>query len=136
MAHSIFDYDHDGDLDVTHYGDGHYLDHHDYSDDHGHVLHHDYSDEHDHVLHYDTMQGNDPSLYAHSPSFGSNPPNASTDGYIYQGHKVTLESQGGNHNSFDLYTKNGSKYVYEDNQWKKISGNGWVTIGHIDYHKI
>ncbi len=72
--------------------------------------------------------------YEYNPSFGSNPPDKDIDGYIPEG-KVTLESVNGNTKTFDSYSKNGSDYVFEDGQWKKISGSGTVTIDNVKYQK-
>lgn len=69
------------------------------------------------------------------PSFTGNPPESNSDGYTPNG-KITLESVNGNKQTFDCYSKGGSDFVYEDNQWKKINGIGTVKINNIQYKKV
>lgn len=71
----------------------------------------------------------------YNPSFTGSPSNSNSDGYISDG-KITLESVNGNKHTFDCYSKNGSDFVYEDGQWKKISGTGTVNIHNIQYKKV
>lgn len=69
-----------------------------------------------------------------NPSFMGRPPESDSDGYISDG-KITLETVNGNKQTFDCYNKGGNLFVYEDGQWKRISGSGVVNIHHVIYKK-
>lgn len=70
----------------------------------------------------------------YNPSFGQNPPNSGSDGYIPNG-KITLTTVNGNTKTFDCYKKDGSLWVYEDNVWKRVSGSGTINIHNIIYKR-
>lgn len=84
---------------------------------------------------YDTFGDGGSCQADYSPTFTGNPPNNNADNYIHEG-KITLESINGNKKTFECYSKAGSDFVYEDGQWKKISGLGTVNIHNIQYKKV
>ena len=67
---------------------------------------------------YWTCPETDPALGKNNPSFRGDglPPNASSDGYIFQGESVKY-----NGTYYKLYKKNGHKYIYDT----KL---GWIRI--------
>lgn len=67
---------------------------------------------------------------------GSPPPDYEKDGYIRKGSVQLERTVSEKKDSFDLYTKNGGKYIYEDGRWIRIDGNGTVEVNHIKYDKV
>lgn len=84
---------------------------------------------------YDDCEDDYDTDGCYNPSFTGNPPDNNSDGYIPDG-KITLESINGNKQTFDCYSKGGGDFVYEDGQWKKVSGAGTVRINNIQYKKV
>ncbi len=73
-----------------------------------------------------------PESYGHEISFmGHTPPSSEALGYTKSG-SISLTTPGdGQTHSFPVYKNHGSLWVWDDIEWKKVSGSGFVEIDNM-----